>query len=266
MFLLRGVRLFVLAGLVAFAGYRAAALVEQAGIFRIDRIVIQGNRRLAHEQVLGQLQGLRGQNILGVRLEAWRQRLRESPWINDAALRRVLPSTIEVTVTEREPIGLGRMSGTLYLVDGSGAVIAEYGPDYADLDLPIVDGLASPTPAGHPMVDDARARLAGQLLAALRSRKDLARRVSQVDVSDPQDAVVVLSGDTALLHLGNDRFVERLQSYLELASALRARVAEIDYVDLRFGDRVYVKPAGAHEGLLLQEPAAAPTASRGARF
>jgi hypothetical protein len=33
-----------------------------------------------------------------------------------------------------------------------------------------------------------------------------------------------------------------LQQYLDLAPALRERVAAIDYVDLRFGERMYVRP------------------------
>ena len=57
------------------------------------------------------------------------------------------------------------------------------------------------------------------------------------------DAVVLLEGDAALLHLGDERFLERVQSYLDLAPALRERVPDIDYVDLRFDSRVYVRPA-----------------------
>ena len=55
--------------------------------------------------------------------------------------------------------------------------------------------------------------------------------------------MVLLDGDPTLIRLGNERFVERLQSYLELAPALRERVPAIDYVDLRFDERVYVSPA-----------------------
>ena len=60
---------------------------------------------------------------------------------------------------------------------------------------------------------------------------------------DGHDAVVLLQHDTALLHLGEDRFLERLQSYVELAPTLRQRVPNIDYVDLRFDERLYVRPA-----------------------
>ena len=70
------------------------------------------------------------------------------------------------------------------------------------------------------------------------------KRVSQIDVSDAHDAVVLLDNDPALLHLGEDRFRDRLQGYLEIAEALRARIPDIDYVDLRFEQRLYVKPRG----------------------
>jgi cell division septal protein FtsQ len=45
-----------------------------------------------------------------------------------------------------------------------------------------------------------------------------------------------------MIQLGEDQFLARLQSYLDLAPTLRQRVADIDYVDLRFDDRIYVRP------------------------
>jgi hypothetical protein len=53
---------------------------------------------------------------------------------------------------------------------------------------------------------------------------------------------VILKGDTALIKLGA-RF-RGAQSYLELAPALGCR-SEIDYVDLRFDRRVYVRAVDA---------------------
>ena len=65
-----------------------------------------------------------------------------SPWVEQAVLRRVLPSTVEVVIRERTPMAIGRIRGDLYLVDEEGLVIDEFGPNYAQFDLPIVDGLA----------------------------------------------------------------------------------------------------------------------------
>ena len=89
------------------------------------------------------LSGLRGESLVWTDLDRWRQRLLASPWVRDAALRRSLPSTVEVVVWERQPIGIGRLNDGMYLVDDRGAIIDQYGPRYADLDLPIVDGLSA---------------------------------------------------------------------------------------------------------------------------
>jgi hypothetical protein len=64
-------------------------------------------------------------------------------------------------------------------------------------------------------------------------------------VSDRHNVAVILAGDPAVISVGTDRFLPRLQSYMELAPTLRARVPDIDHVDLRFDDRIYVRPSSA---------------------
>jgi cell division septal protein FtsQ len=152
---------------------------------------------------------------------------------------------VSVVVEEREPLGIGRIGGSLYLIDQRGAIIDEFGPNYADFDLPIIDGLAAAPSESGGLVDEGRAALAGRVLAELQRRPDLAKQISQIDVADVRDAVVILKDDTTLLRVGDERFVERVQSYLDLAGRLREQVPRIDYVDLRFDDRVYVKPQGS---------------------
>jgi cell division protein FtsQ len=225
---------------VGYGALLAVTTALDAQALSIDRIVVQGNRQLSTGEVHRALAGLRGQNLLTTDLGAWRERLLASPWIVDAALRRTLPSTIDVVLVEREPVAAGRLNGDLYLIDPLGKVIDRYGPRYAALDLPIVDGLSTPTG-----IDGARAALAARLLSSIKPVPDVAHRVSQVDVTDVHNAAVILSGDPALVYVGEDRFLERLRSYIELSSALRDRVPQIDYVDLRFDDRMYVGPSRA---------------------
>lgn len=227
---------------VLYAGYRGSALVLHASVLQVRKISVHGNVRLSSGEVQGIVDGLHGANILTVDLTRYRRRLLESPWVADVALRRVLPATVEVFVSERRPMGVCRLNSTLYLVDAHGTLIDEYGPQYAEFDLPIIDGLVRAPGSGQPTIDDARAELAARVIDAVAARKDLAQRISQIDVRDPHDAVVLLDNDAALLHLGEDKFLERVQSYVDLAPALRQRVPDIDYVDLRFDQRVYVRP------------------------
>ena len=229
--------------LVVFSAYRGVELVLGASTLQVTRIVVRGNVRISSGEVQALMDGLRGTSILTANLAAYRSRLLESPWVADAALRRVLPSTVEVFVSERRPIGLCRLGATLYLIDPGGTIIDEFGPQHAEFDLPIIDGLVRPPGEGATAIDETRAELAARVLDALAARSNLARQVSQIDVSDARDAVVLLESDPALLHLGEERFAERLQAYLDLAPALRDRVPDIDHVDLRFGERVYVRPS-----------------------
>jgi cell division septal protein FtsQ len=239
------IRAAVLPVLVLYAGYRAFDLVVSASTFKVQHISVRGNARLSSGEVRALAEDIRGKSILTADLPAYRRRLLASPWVADVALRRVLPSTVEVFVSERQPMGLCRLQKQLFLIDRTGIVIDEFGPQYAEFDLPIIDGLVRPPSSGKPAIDEHRAEFASRVLDSLAPRADLARSISQVDVTDLNDAVVLIEGDTALLHLGDDRFLERLQSYIDVAPALRDRVQDIDYVDLRFKDRLYVRPVAA---------------------
>ncbi len=237
-------RTALLLAVLLYAGYRATRDLFDAGALTITRITVSGNSRLSKGEVVSLLAGIAGSNMLTVDIESWRQKLLASPWVADAAVRRVLPGTVNVVIFERQPMGIGRINDDLYLIDDRGGIIDQYGPNYAEFDLPIIDGLAAAPNDDGPLVDESRALLAARVLAALQARPALARRVSEIDVRDVRDAVLILKGDTALVRVGTEQFAERLQSYLDLAPALRERIAAIDYVDLRFDERVYVRPAG----------------------
>ena len=235
-------RLIALTLVLGYAGYRGVALIAAASSLQIGHMVVRGHERLSAGEVLALVDGLRGQNILAVDLDVWQRKLLSSPWVESATIRRVLPSTVEITVHERRPMGIGRLGTAMYLVDGRGVIIDEYGPAYADIDLPIIDGMGAAPPEGGSLVDVARAELAARVIGALSARPELARRVSQIDVSNLHDAVLILDGDPALLRIGDTEFVARLQQYIDLAPALHERLDGIDYVDLRFDERLYVRP------------------------
>jgi cell division protein FtsQ len=223
-----------------YAVSRVAGFVLTAEALTITTIDVKGTQRMAPEDALALLDGMRGTSMVTVDLETWRGKLLDAPWVADVAMRRVFPGTISIVISERQPLGIGRIKDALFLIDRTGEVIDEFGPRYAQFDLPIIDGLSG----GDRTTAAARAALAGRVLADFQRRPGLARLVSQVDVSNAADAVVILKDDAALIHTGDDQFVERLQLYLDLRPRLREEVPRIDTVDLRFGERVYVKPHG----------------------
>jgi hypothetical protein len=168
---------------------------------------------------------------------------------------------VEVVIVEREPIGIARIFDELFLIDDHGVAIDRHGPESRDFDLPLVDGLTVgsgdarkggrraamsvglPGTPGAPQIDDRKAGLAARVILAVRPNPDISSRLSQIDVTDPRNASVIRptirrsSCSSARIDSGP------LQSYLDLASALRERVPETDYARPRFDDRIYVRPA-----------------------
>lgn len=234
-------RVGVVVGATGWALAFVYTVATASAWFTVRELRVQGNHRLSTGEVSMLLDGLRGANVVVTSLDPWRERLLGSPWVKDAALRRVLPDAIDVTIVERRAAAIVRAGRTLQLMDAEGVLIDEYGPRYAALDLPLVEGLDLGRDASP---DRSRTALALEAIGNLASA-GLLWRVSQIDVSKPYDAVVTMNDDTTLLHLGDARFAERLQSYLDMSRRLQSMAADLESVDLRFDDRVYIRPRRA---------------------
>jgi len=249
-----GLRVVMTAVVLLGSGWYVQDVMTSGDAFAVVDIRAVGNSRLSEGEVEALLAGLKGRNIVTTPLEPWRERLLSSPWVREASLRRSLPGTIEVRIVERVPMAVARSGDTLLLIDEQGALVDEFGPRYRLLDLPIVEGLMERD--GKPVhADQARVAVVAAALVSLREAR-LLDRVSQIDVSHLRNASVVLMDDPTRLYVGYEHFGERVQGYLDMKDRLARMVEEIDSVDLRFGNRVYVRPrkAGATFASMPQMP------------
>jgi cell division protein FtsQ len=240
--------------ILAYTTVRAMALVTESPALRISHLAVQGHRRLSAAEVRSRVRMLEGANIVRADLEAARRRLLGSPWIAEATLRRQLPATIEIAIEERQPVALARFGrGGLQLIAEDGIVLGPLGAPKAGFDLPIADGLTAV--AGRALsgpgagvgiparVDPERAGLVGRLVDSLREEEGLLALISEVDVTDVEDAVVLLGDDPARVHLGHEDFARRVRAYRDLAPTLRQHVEAIDSADVRYDGRIFVRPA-----------------------
>jgi cell division protein FtsQ len=213
-------------------------------MFLVRDITVRGNARLTAGDVESLLAGLRDENVFLVDFERYRQQVMDSTWVEQVTLSRVLPATIVVDIVERTPMAVARLNQLLYLVDRTGNIIDEYRAEHHAFDLPVVDGLLTASRGADAAIDPERVRLTASLLDDLASRPDLRQRLSQVDVTNPRDVAVMIDDDAAWLHLGQASFVDRLQRYLDLRPVLLDRFGAIDYADLKFDERIYVRGRG----------------------
>ncbi|MEO8499564.1 MAG: FtsQ-type POTRA domain-containing protein [Vicinamibacteria bacterium] len=241
-----GLRRFVIAiqvgAAICAALVGAFLLTERFAIpnrFRIASIEVKGNKFLSEGEVREMLGPALGGNLISADLDALRSNLAASPWVGGAVVRRKLPDTLLVDVTERFPIALAE-TDQLYVMDASGELIDLLGPRTAGFDLPIIRGLGGVSVE----VRRDRARRANALLEDLG---DLSSEVSEISVDRAGDLMVVLRGDGSVLKLAEPPYRKRVLSFLALRQKLHERCPDAEYFDLRFKDRIYAKPASRDE-------------------
>jgi cell division protein FtsQ len=105
------------------AAHQSLLKASAASGFALREIRVEGRGETAVADILAAVSVNRGDPILGIDLDAVRQRLEDLPWIESASVERRFPDQLIVSVTEAEPMALWQRSQKLYLVSRDGAVI-----------------------------------------------------------------------------------------------------------------------------------------------
>jgi cell division protein FtsQ len=108
--------------------------------FAVRTIDVHGTSRRSPEDIAHRAGIAIGQNVFIADLENARAGILDDPWIEQASLRRKLPSGIAIEVVEREAAALVAVGPDLYLVTRQGEPFKK--PEAGDpYDLPIVTGV-----------------------------------------------------------------------------------------------------------------------------
>lgn len=113
--------------------------LTQCEYFKAKGLMVIGTHRLTQNQVLKQANITNGVNIFSVNLSKVRRRLLAHSWIEDAEVRRELPSGINIRIKEQKPLAVLDL-GRKFIINSHGEVFKEM--DKADhCNLPMISGL-----------------------------------------------------------------------------------------------------------------------------
>ncbi len=203
------------------AGSVAAGLV-------VRDLIAEGRRRTTEGEIVQALARYRGMPLLAVDLTLVQQRLEQLPWVRTATVRRELPDTLVVRITEHRPVAIWHQGDRRRLLGSDGEVIP-----VRDLRgfaaLPVIAGAAAP-------------ERIGALLTALAYEPELARRVRRAALVGGRRWTVWLDPQIEV-RLPEDE-VEEAWRYLaarQREDAILARAIEL--IDLRRRDWLVVRTA-----------------------
>ncbi|MGD9739366.1 MAG: cell division protein FtsQ/DivIB [Bauldia sp.] len=193
---------------------------------RVDAVTITGQSETAELDVLEALALPEHNSIVMFDADAARERVESLPWVADAVVRKVYPSTVEVAITERVPYALWQNGGAIALIDENGAIISNYvAARYTA--LPMVVGAGA-------------SEEAAPILTLLSEFPDLAAKVRAATlVAGRRWNLTMRNGITVLLP--EDDLLPALIQLVSLDQSAELLARDIVAVDLRMSDRVTVQ-------------------------
>ncbi len=205
---------------------RAANGAAVASGLEVRRVLLRGAHQTAHDDVIEALGPVIGASILHLSLDEARARIEELGWVRSAAVTRLLPDTISISVREREPAAVWQLQGVLYLIDDSGAIIREVDAgEYAN--RPLIVGAGAPEAAGG-------------ILKALAGKEELQRRIYALVRVGERRWDMRLHNDIEI-NLPEVNFESAIADIELLQAAQQTLDQPIKYIDLRDPERMVIR-------------------------
>ena len=176
--------------------------------FRIAAVSLNGQKEVSRAEVLA-IAGVTGHvSLLFLDAEAARARLMANPWVADAAVLKLYPDRLRISVTERQAFALWQKNGNVSVIAADGTVLEPFIEDrYRDLPLLVGNGAER---AGHDFIailnrfPEIRAMLKASIFVAerrwnLRLNNGLDVRLPEAGVEQALERLVALDHDKKLL-------------------------------------------------------------------
>jgi cell division protein FtsQ len=231
----------------------AVTSVERLAVavgFGVKRVTVEGQENATDTAITAALAAGPETLMLAFDTDAAKQRLESVPWIRHAQVMRLLPSTLQVVIEEREPYAMWQNQGKTFVVDEHGVVLAPALPQ-AYPELPLVVG-------------EGAGKHAAELYATLEPYHELrSKMLAALRVGDRRWTLKLRTGTEIMLPDGNIEMA--LQSLTELQSKRGVLERDFAAIDMRLLDRITVRMREAAavplDGAV---PADMPTAATGA--
>ncbi|NVJ69144.1 MAG: FtsQ-type POTRA domain-containing protein [Alphaproteobacteria bacterium] len=199
--------------------------------FVLSTLQITGIERSKRANILAAIDVDDGVPLLTMNLELMRKQLEQLPWVKEAKVTRILPSGLNVEITERQPFALWQKDGKVSLVDETGEIITQRGlVKFSDLMMIVGDG--------------ATEELA-ELQSLLRQEPVVAHRVkTAVRVGERRWDLIFDNGIRVKLpeaHATSYSAQKAWQKFASLETEYHLLGREVDVIDMRLSDRMILR-------------------------
>lgn len=235
----------------ALAAYQVVNFLGQGDLFGLRALEVGGLRLLDGDDVLA-ASGLEvGTNIFAVDLEEVEQRLENVCWIERAMVMRKPPDRLAVEIVERQRLAWVELGAT-YGIARDGVLLPKDqapGESFADLNLPVISGLAAVSDTlqfGATVSDSTLVGLLGWWDEATAADAEFCLNVSRLEPLPGACVRLQMVGDGLEIRLPLDSVERNMRTLRRLMPRVYRDYPDPAYIDLRYTGQVVVgrKEAG----------------------
>lgn len=212
----------------------AAVIGALVIFFRVGQVTVQGNARYTAQEIIDVAGVKTGDNLFGVnKAQVARELLGRLPYIQSVSVRRLLPDTLSITVTEGEAAAAVSDGSRWWLMGSDGKLLEETsGPG----DHPAVTGLAPLAPAvgTYLAAEEAQQGKVEDLKTLLTALEEngLLATTTAIDLSADYEVVFRCDGRftvylSTTLEKGMDHWVRRFALYRDHPSVLENQAYDV---------------------------------------
>ena len=205
-------------------------LVRYTLTFELREIQVEGVKRLSREQILEKANVSLNTCTFWVNLSVITRQIESLDLVKRAEVRRVLPSTLQMRIVEREPFACWRCEDGFWEVDDEGVILGRV-PESSN--LPLIIGVS-------PESND-QLKLS---LNILRFTQKTGFSLQKIDFSSSSTGIIAYLEEGIVLLINERSYIESL-SYLPLVlKDLEKRGEKVSRIDFRFSEQIVVQLPG----------------------
>lgn len=173
-------------------------------IFNITEINVSGNSKISSEEIIS-LSGIqKNENTFKINKKTVKDKIRENPYIDTISIKRTLPDSITIYVTERVATYRINKANTYMLINNQGYMLEITDEEN---NLPIITGLQT---TDEEIQEENRLRVEDlekleDVLKISESAKtnELYSLITEIDISEKDNYKLVIPSEKKIIHLGD---------------------------------------------------------------
>lgn len=206
-----------------------------SALFPVKEVVFSGNKHLTESELKAMMGIEENKSLLRLSNRELSARLLKSPWVKAVSFRKDFPHRFLARIDEAMPFALLEMNNHMFVVDDKGNLLEEIKGDSMPF-LPIITG-------GDPFKNRESYAEILNLVRAIKE-KGVVTLKDRIEIIMPRGAgaeEISMQIDGILVKVGHGEYEEKLERLLELEDEIVRKGIPVDYIDLRFSNRVVVK-------------------------